>query len=241
MWHADEQEWMWDLFPGKYALCRVFALLYGIKTWRGSVRKLAAIVRVPEATVRHALNELIERGFLQLIGDNYKCVYIPQQCATNTQKCATIAPLPPTPPITKNNIKEIKEMKNNEKMARETIATPDPQDLFSFSELLSAYRLRAGDYQIAPAILSDARGIWGAYPEWKRQLLLAQLRKPEGWVRPRLDWTLTAFDPQPTDYNGARSFPDEPLVIATYREIGGIYTEREAKLFGMNIIKPFKP
>ena len=60
-------------------------------------------------------------------------------------------------------------------------------------------------------------------------------------MRPRLDWTLTAFDPQPTDYNGARSFPDEPLVIAKYNDVGGIYTEREAKLFGMNIIKPFKP
>ena len=46
---------------------------------------------------------------------------------------------------------------------------------------------------------------------------------------------------QPTNYNGARSFPNEPLVIAIYNGQGGIYTRREALQFAMDIRKPFNP
>ena len=45
----------------------------------------------------------------------------------------------------------------------------------------------------------------------------------------------------PANYNGARSFPDEPLVIAICNGQGGIYTRREAELFDMDIRKPFNP
>ena len=41
--------------------------------------------------------------------------------------------------------------------------------------------------------------------------------------------------PDPTNYNGARSFPNEPLVRAIYNGIGGIYTRREAESFNMQI------
>ena len=40
---------------------------------------------------------------------------------------------------------------------------------------------------------------------------------------------------QPTNYNGARSLPSEPLVRAIYNGTGGIYTRREAELFEMDI------
>ena len=39
----------------------------------------------------------------------------------------------------------------------------------------------------------------------------------------------------PTNYNGARSLPAEPLVRAVYNGTGGIYTRREALLFRMDI------
>lgn len=48
-----------------------------------------------------------------------------------------------------------------------------------------------------------------------------------------------SFKSEPTNYNGARSLPDEPLVIAIYNGQGGIYTRREAELFAMDIRKPF--
>lgn len=47
------------------------------------------------------------------------------------------------------------------------------------------------------------------------------------------------FKSEPTNYNGARSFPDEPLVIAVHNGRGGIFTRREAELFAMDIRKPF--
>ena len=40
---------------------------------------------------------------------------------------------------------------------------------------------------------------------------------------------------EPTNYNGARSFPNEPLVRAIYNGTGGIYTRREAEMYGMEI------
>lgn len=39
----------------------------------------------------------------------------------------------------------------------------------------------------------------------------------------------------PTNYNGARSLPSEPLVRAVYNGTGGIYTRQEAELFHMDI------
>ena len=45
---------------------------------------------------------------------------------------------------------------------------------------------------------------------------------------------------QPTNYNGARSFPDEPLVRAIYNGTGGLYTRREAELFNMQILGNFQ-
>ena len=48
-------------------------------------------------------------------------------------------------------------------------------------------------------------------------------------------WIQDFPEPQPTNYNGARSFPQEPLVRAIYNGAGGIYTRREAELFNMDI------
>lgn len=45
---------------------------------------------------------------------------------------------------------------------------------------------------------------------------------------------------QPTNYNGARALPAEPLVRAIYNGMGGIYTRREAELFHMEIKGEFK-
>ena len=43
-------------------------------------------------------------------------------------------------------------------------------------------------------------------------------------------------DPTPHNYNG-QIFPDEPMVIAKYNGVGGVFTRREAELFGMTDIK----
>jgi len=53
-------------------------------------------------------------------------------------------------------------------------------------------------------------------------------------------WVLHFPEPQPHNLNGARSFPDEPLVRALYNGIGGIYTRAEAELYNMQIKGEFK-
>ena len=53
-------------------------------------------------------------------------------------------------------------------------------------------------------------------------------------------WLRDFPEPEPTNYNGARSFPDEPLVRAIYNGTGGLYTRREAELFNMQILGNFQ-
>ena len=52
-------------------------------------------------------------------------------------------------------------------------------------------------------------------------------------------WVMRFPEPEPTNYNGARSFPDEPLVRAIYNGTGGLYTRREAELFNMQLLGNF--
>lgn len=95
-WHADEIEWMWDMFPGKYAQCRVFALLYGLtqngKGWKGSNAQLARVLRMSTEGVRKILADL-ENARLIAHDDDHIVVTTGH----------SVAPLPPEPPITKIN------------------------------------------------------------------------------------------------------------------------------------------
>ena len=87
-----------------------------------------------------------------------------------------------------------------------------------------------------------------SYREWcnrtapARQAILAYV-KDKGAPR----WKNPYFfiqdypEPEPTNLNGAWFFPQEPLVIAKYGDVAGIYTEREAMMYNMQIVKPFKP
>lgn len=52
-------------------------------------------------------------------------------------------------------------------------------------------------------------------------------------------WIQDFPEPQPTNLNGCRRLPDEPLVRAIYHGFGGLYTAKEAQLFGMQILGEF--
>ena len=89
-------------------------------------------------------------------------------------------------------------------------------------------------------------GEWRAMSETKRMAILDELSRahinqtqPEHWKDNPLFYLRDFPELEPTNYNGARTLPDEPLVIAIYHEVGGIYTQREAKAYGMQIVKPF--
>jgi len=128
-------------------------------------------------------------------------------------------------------------MKSNEIIARDTIATPDPKDQTSFERLLFFFRKRVGNFQLAESMREDCRNLWDHFPLWKRLRLFEVLNDPNGWFRPRLDWTLTAFNPQPVNLNGTAK-GGEMLAAgqaktARYNGSYGLYSLRDIEDFAL--------
>ena len=163
MWHADEIEWMWDLFPGKYAKCRVFALLYGLTKnangWKGSNARLAKVTRMSTEGVRKILDELAAEQLIAQNGEHIRTTYEPDNSvaessnsvapminsvATDDNPVAdtdnSVASLPPTPP---NTIKQMEQ----EKTFAPTVNCDVPETAIpSFEAFLSAFAKRGGSY-----------------------------------------------------------------------------------------------
>lgn len=245
---------MLNLFPNKFAMSNVFAFLYGIKTWRGSTRKLADTLRMPESSLRAIMAELIQEGYIRKTQDGYQCAYLTQQsaqtaenlaqqCADNAQNCANGAPLPPIPPIT-NNIKKENENVN----ARESFATQNSSTLSSFDVLVDAYRQRTGETQLSLSEINEARNAWETRDDIAQEMLLAELKKPDGWCGKRLLWTIKDFQtPKPLNYNGhpdaTRLLNEGKLCSARLRgeECYGTYLIEDAERWNMDIKRRFLP
>ena len=162
--------------------------------WCGSQRDLAAQLELPVGTVNNQLTELINRGFIVREMNKYRSAD-EQVCSAGEQNCS--AHEQKSDPIINNEI-----MKSNDNIARDTIATPNPKDQYSFERLLFFFRKRVGNFQMTDSMRDDCRNIWDHFPLWKRLRLFETLNDPNGWFRPRLDWTLTAYNPQPVNLNG---------------------------------------
>ena len=78
--------------------------------------------------------------------------------------------------------------------------------------------------------------LWRTRLPATRQAMLAYVKDNDipKWKNPYF-FVNDFRDPNPTNYNGPRSLPKEPLVRAVYNGAGGIYTRREALLFHMDI------
>lgn len=219
--------------------------------WCGTKQKLADELEVERSVVSRKLDELLTLGVIVADGDNYRAVCTDKRAenteerAENTDKRADSTP--PEPPIINNN----KTMKRNNNIARDTIATHDPSNQFSFDRLLSIYQNRAGNYKIADETLDQCRAIWDNYPLWKRMLLFEELSSPNGWIKPRLDWTLSDFDPQPDFLTGYEqdeywksddwTKKHEPLVLVkTSDGLFKVCTNRTAYRFGLPKIRDVK-
>ena len=125
-------------------------------------------------------------------------------------------------------------MERNDKIARDTIATPNPLNLPSFEELENLYKQRSANAaKITDEDRTRCRSIWDNYPDWKRKLLIEQLSKPDGWCKPRFDWTLADFDPKPTNYRGQEQPRDKPIFSAKFNGEWGMYTEADIVAFNM--------
>ena len=162
--------------------------------WCGSQRDLAAQLELPIATVSNQLTELINRGLIVREMNTYRSTH-EQTRSAGEQKCS--ATEQKSDPIINNET-----MKSNEIIARDTIATPNPKDQTSFERLLFFFRKRVGNFQMTDSMRDDCRNLWDHFPLWKRLRLFETLNDPNGWFRPRLDWTLTAYNPQPVNLNG---------------------------------------
>ena len=216
--------------------------------WCGSKQKLADELEIERTVVSRKIEELTTRGLITVENDTYRAVCTAERAentderaestderAESTEKRAEStenrAPI--------NN----EEMKRNEKYARETLATPDPKDECSFNRLTLLYMQRVGSFQMSEAVRNESRAIWENFPLWKRLLMLKELAKPTGQVRPRLDWTLSAFNPQPEFLSG----PDQdeywktaewvknrkPLCKVLYEGLYKICTEETMRIFDL--------
>lgn len=203
--------------------------------WQGDVKELATQIELPIQTVRDQLKTLTTKGLLTINGNTYTAA-VPNNTTTvltdtRAVQNNTAAVQPQTP------INYINKMKSNEIIARDTIATPDPKDQTSFERLLFFFRKRVGNFQLAESMREDCRNLWDHFPLWKRLRFFEVLNDPNGWFRPRLDWTLTAFNPQPVNLNGTAK-GGEMLAAgqaktARYNGSYGLYSLRDIEDFAL--------
>ena len=153
--------------------------------WCGSQRDLAAQLELPIATVSNQLTELINRGLIVRDANVYRsagehpCSDAEHPCSTHEQTCSaneqTRSPHEQKCSATEQKSDPIinnETMKSNEIIARDTIATPNPKDQYSFDRLEKLFMKRTGTFQMAEAVRNDSRSLWEQYPLWKRILLL---------------------------------------------------------------------
>ena len=96
---------------------------------------------------------------------------------------------------------------------------------------------------------AETASLWARYtPEQQQKIYDSIKRKVAArkfiHYNPRLAICENAprkYNPtEPTNYNGARTLPDEPLVRAVYNGTGGLYTRAEAELYNMKILGEFR-
>ena len=210
--------------------------------WCGAPNDLAAQLELPLTTVRDQLSKLLTRGLVNQNGETYTATVLPNTAPVQNDTAPVqndTAPVQkntaPVPPI--NNKINNNKMRNNENIARDTIATPNPTDLSSFERLLFFYRKRVGNCQLSEATINDSRNLWEKFPLWKRLRLFEVLNDPNGWFRPRLDWTLSAFNPQPVNLNGTSEggmkLASGEAKTAFYNGSYGIYSLRDIQDFAL--------
>ena len=234
MWHADEIEWMWDLFPGKYAKCRVFALLYGLTKnangWKGSNARLAKVTRMSTEGVRKILDELAEEQLIAQNGEHIRTTYEPDNSVAETSNSVapmtnsvatddnpvadtdnSVASLPPTPPNTINEM-----------------------EMEKFETFLAAFEKRGGIYTEWQK--NSAKRIWSVTGAERRKAIMMEIAKPDGFWKSRPDWYLQDFveapPTPPKDYKRTSEFltlvKTVPMVSAKYGDSNGIFTLEDA-------------
>ena len=211
--------------------------------WCGTQRDLAAQLELPIATVSNQLTELIQKGHIVREANTYRSAH-EQICSADEQNRS--ADEQKSTPIINNT-----SMKRNEIIARDTIATPNPKDQFSFERLEEIYRKRVGTYKMNDEDRNTCRSLWDHYELWKRMLLFEELANTNGWCKPRLDWTISDFNPQPDFMSGHDQdaywksadwlVHHEPLVLVkTHDNLFKVCTSKTMFKFGLTRVRDVK-
>ena len=198
--------------------------------WQGDVKELASQIELPIQTVRDQLKILTTKGLLAIDGNTYTAA-VPQNTTTvltDTRavqnNTATVQPRTP--------INYINKMEINEKNARAQLRTAQPQNNPSFEKLFEAFTLRVGHIKLADNTRDECLCMWSNYPEWKRKMLLKQLQDGT-WLKPRLDWLISDFNPQPTNYNGRELAKGVTYKTAKWQGSWGTYTLQDIQDFDL--------
>lgn len=207
------------------------------KGWYADIDALSDALEfsVSAKTVSRAVKKLIEMGLVEkrqnVLYAKTNCPQLETNCPSTGTNCPS--PLPP--------INKINDMERNEKIARAQIRTAQAPTPDSFEELLKAFTLRVVDFKMADITREECQRMWSSdkYPEWKKKMLIAKVQSGE-WIKPRLDWLIGDFDPQPYDYNRRELPKDMRLVSAKFNGKFGIFSAEEARVFGMEEVTDFE-
>lgn len=211
--------------------------------WQGDVKELATQIELPIQTVRDQLKTLTTMGLLTINGNTYTAT-VPDNTTTvltdtRTVQNNTAAVQPQTP------INYINKMERNEIIAHANMRDAQPKPS-SFEEFLSAYQAKAGKWQIPDAVLRECQNLWADCPDWKKRMLITRVQDGT-WFKPRIDWTISDFNPAPHNYNGDRSISTTDfenmirtgqLVTAKWNGSWGKYTPADVTAFALESYVP---
>ncbi len=231
---VKEYDWMWsqsglNLSPVE---CRIYAYIYGLtesktaktKGYNGSTRQLSRTLGLSLGMTSIVLNNLqkeqliiLQNGVymtVQLSNDSVQLVNSSVQLLNeNVQPLnESVQSLNPRTPINKD-----KEKREENNIACDTIATPNPSTFSSFDKtiasnqsssfnlLLAAFKSHNCNTNPSADILATARNLWEQLPDYKQSQLL-QAINDGSWNKPRLDWIITDFKfREPVNYAGLQA------------------------------------
>ena len=193
--------------------------------WCGSQRDLAAQLELPIATVSNQLTELINRGLIVRDANTYR--------SAHEQKCSAGEQIRSAHEQNTDPINYINKMKENEYIARAQLRTAQAPTPDSFELLFKAFTLRVGNIKLADSMRDDCQRMWSTFPDWKRKMLIDKVNSGE-WIRPRFDWLIGDFNPQPEFRKGDE---DEDLVQVRYNGAYKICTRQTMEQFNLEFVK----
>lgn len=205
--------------------------------WQGTYRDMQNQLEISQSAICRILRQLIAGGHVRkLDGDRYIAVADSKEDISDCNRILPDSKKTVADRNSPNNPLYTHPMDDSDACTHARDA-PIAREL-SFPEFCQAYRARGGKFTAQQH--TDSYALWSGMPVIKRQAVMEELAKPDGFWRPRPDWLLTDYQlPPPKNYNGSREFDDAvrtmPLVSASYNGAFGIYTLADAQKYGMEI------